>query len=95
MDSRIVRAICDCEGFIYFQLHVMDSGVWIAKLDNFEKWLKAYRNVIDLGYLVFYENGKIERIINIHIHYSVWLERPAVRFAEIAEFTSEFEEDED
>jgi hypothetical protein len=69
---------------------------WIPRLDNFERWLKNYKGVIDLGYIVLLnEKGEIERIINIHLHYSVWLQRPAIRISEIAEFVSEWFEDED
>jgi hypothetical protein len=76
-------------------LKSVNDMVWRAKIDNFVKWLKDYKGVVDLGYIVLIDGEKIERIINIHIHYSVWLERPAVRFAEIAEFTSEDFEDDD
>jgi hypothetical protein len=77
-------------------LENMNDRIWRPKIDNFTKWLKEYRDVIDLGYLVLFdEKGEIERIVNIHIHYSVWLQRPALRIVEIAEFTSEWFEDED
>jgi hypothetical protein len=70
-----------------------NDRAWPPKVERFEKWLKEYDVIADLGYLVFYNEGKIERIINIHLYYSTWLKRPVLRVAEIAEFTVEPEED--
>jgi hypothetical protein len=70
-----------------------DAKVWLPKIERFEKWLKEYDIIADLGYLIFYRKGKIERIIGIHLYYSVWLKRPILRVADISEFTVEDEED--
>jgi hypothetical protein len=73
-----------------------NDRVWPPKVERFEKWLKAYDVVADLGYLVVYnKERRAERIINIHIYYSVWLRRPVLRVADISEFTIEVEEEED
>ena len=74
---------------------VKGDRVWPALIDNYEKWLKDYEIVADLGYIVFYNGGRIERIVGIHLYYSTWLKRPELRVAEIAKFTSEFFEDDD
>jgi len=74
---------------------VKSDRVWPALLDNYEKWLKNYKIVADLGYIVFYNGSKIERIVGIHIYHSVWTEKPMLRLVEIAEFKSESFDDDD
>jgi hypothetical protein len=76
---------------------VKGDMVWPALIDNYEKWLKDYKGVVDLGYLVFFnKGGKIERIVGIHIYYSAFARRPILRLVEIAEFRSEsFDDDDD
>jgi hypothetical protein len=67
-----------------------DYRVWLPKIERFEKWLKAYDVVADLGYLVFYgKEGRVERIVNIHVYHSIWLRRPMLRVADISEFGPE------
>jgi hypothetical protein len=73
-----------------------NDRVWPARIERFERWLKNYTIIADLGYIAFYnEEKEIERIIGIHIYYSVWLKRPLLRVADITEFTVEVEEEED
>ena len=66
-----------------------DYRIWLPRLERFEKWMKNYPDTIDLGYLVFSKNGRIEKIVNIHLYYSVWLKRPLLRASDISEFTVE------
>jgi hypothetical protein len=72
------------------------NKVWLTRIERFEKWLKTYDVIADLGYLVFYnKERRVERIVNIHMYYSVWLKRPLLRVSDITEFTVEVEEEED
>lgn len=72
-----------------------DRMIWLPRVYEFEKWLKEYEVVADLGYLIFIKQNRIERIVNIHIFYSKWVNRPQIRLVEIAEFISEIEEEDD
>jgi hypothetical protein len=75
---------------------VKSDMVWPAKIHNYEKWMKNYKIVADLGYVIFYgDGGKIARIVGVHLFHSTWLERPELRIVEIAEFVPEFFDDDD
>jgi hypothetical protein len=65
---------------------IKDDMVWPPKVARFLRWLRNYKVIRDLGYVIVRRNGRIERILAINMFYSVWLKRPALKVVDISSF---------